>query len=338
MAVSLQLYLQVLGVTENATIDEIKKAYRERAKLFHPDLNKETNAHEKFVLINEAYEFLIDYKSGKQTFLDASQSRQTVEDKIKAARARAAAHARMRYDAFTQTEYYKSTTSLADMLDVFISLASLIVFMLITVFAYKQNGTSGLIGALIIDILGIAVIYMITLNRSDITVTRYLHSFLYFIKWRYFHLAFLVLINIWIFIRIGFNTFISTEALAVVYVLLPLLLFYILRYKGKQKPQLISFGLLPAFISLLLIINFTFSGPQKHETYFYHLAQDDTGKESTLIYLEGDVYYEFTGVRLFLNFSEVISHNVIHYQTATGLLGIRVVKSYSFSRESIISD
>jgi hypothetical protein len=320
-----------LGIAENASVDDIKKAYRERAKLFHPDLNKESNAHEKFVLINEAYEFLMEYKAGKHRTIKIK----TTEEQLKEARARAAAHARMRYKAFTQTAYYKSTASLADMLDVLISLASLIVFMLITVFAYKQNGTSGLIGALIIDILGIAVIYMITLNRSDITVTRYLHSFLYFIQWRYSHLTFLVLINIWIFIKIGFNTLISTEALAGIYVLLPLLLFYLLRYTGNQKPQLISFGLLPAFISLLLIINFTFSGPQSHEAYYYHLAQDETGRESTLIYLEGDVYHEFTGVRLFLNFSEVISHNVIHYQTAKGLLGIRVVKSYAFSREAI---
>ncbi|MFN5885584.1 MAG: DnaJ domain-containing protein, partial [Bacteroidota bacterium] len=154
MAATLQLYLNVLGVAESASVDDIKRAYRERAKQFHPDLNKEQNAHEKFVLINEAYEFLMEYKAGKHHTIKI----QTADEQLKEARARASAHARMRYKAFTQTAYYKSTASLADMLDVFISLASLVVFMLITVFAYKQNGMGGLIGALIIDILGIAVI------------------------------------------------------------------------------------------------------------------------------------------------------------------------------------
>ena len=51
---------EVLGVSKDATDDEIKKAFRKKARQFHPDVNKEPDAEEKFKEINEAYDVLSD--------------------------------------------------------------------------------------------------------------------------------------------------------------------------------------------------------------------------------------------------------------------------------------
>ena len=53
-------YYDVLGVSRNASADEIKSAYRKLAKKYHPDLNKAPDAAEKFKEVNEAYEGLGD--------------------------------------------------------------------------------------------------------------------------------------------------------------------------------------------------------------------------------------------------------------------------------------
>jgi molecular chaperone DnaJ len=53
-------YYEVLGVSRNATVEEVKKAFRRLAFQYHPDRNKSAGAEERFKEINEAYEVLSD--------------------------------------------------------------------------------------------------------------------------------------------------------------------------------------------------------------------------------------------------------------------------------------
>jgi molecular chaperone DnaJ len=55
-----QDYYSVLGVARNAEENEIKRAYRELARKLHPDVNKDTDAEDRFKAINEAYQVLSD--------------------------------------------------------------------------------------------------------------------------------------------------------------------------------------------------------------------------------------------------------------------------------------
>jgi len=59
-------YYSTLGVSRNASQDEIKRSYKELAKKYHPDLNKAKGAEEKFKEINEAYSVLGNEKNRQQ--------------------------------------------------------------------------------------------------------------------------------------------------------------------------------------------------------------------------------------------------------------------------------
>ena len=75
-----------LGINSGASADEIKKAYKRMARKYHPDLNKDADAEEKFKEVNAAYEVLSDAQKraqydqygdsmfGGQSFHDFSQS------------------------------------------------------------------------------------------------------------------------------------------------------------------------------------------------------------------------------------------------------------------------
>lgn len=79
---------KTLEISENATPEEIKKSYRKLARKYHPDINKDKEAEEKFKEINAAYEILSDEKKrtqydqfgdnmfGGQNFSDFSRSQQ----------------------------------------------------------------------------------------------------------------------------------------------------------------------------------------------------------------------------------------------------------------------
>ncbi len=77
-------YYDILGIPRNADDKEVKKAYRNLARKYHPDVCKEPGSEEKFKQINEAYSVLSDSQKraqydnmGHETFTNASKGSYT---------------------------------------------------------------------------------------------------------------------------------------------------------------------------------------------------------------------------------------------------------------------
>lgn len=66
---------QVLGLTVDATLEEVKNSYRVLAKKYHPDVNaQDARSHDKFIEINQAYNLLIKIVKPTGAVFDRSKS------------------------------------------------------------------------------------------------------------------------------------------------------------------------------------------------------------------------------------------------------------------------
>jgi hypothetical protein len=63
--VTLNDYYNELGLPSNADINELKHAYRSKAKKLHPDLNVSSDAENDFIRVHKAYETILNHMQGK---------------------------------------------------------------------------------------------------------------------------------------------------------------------------------------------------------------------------------------------------------------------------------
>jgi len=130
-------YYRILGLNQGCSVDEIKKAYRKKAREYHPDINHSANAKDIFISITEAYEFLITnyekMESSEQAYKQAMDNwRKYRQDR---SRQKAKAYAQASYVRFRNTNFYK-TTRIFDGTTIIFSLIVSVLVLIITVFGY----------------------------------------------------------------------------------------------------------------------------------------------------------------------------------------------------------
>jgi hypothetical protein len=130
-------YYKVLGLTPGSTDDDIKRAYRKKARECHPDINPAPEAKDLFIMVTEAYEFLLTYR--EKIASDEKAYQQAMDDWRKyrqnRSRQRARVYARAPYTRFKNTNFYK-TTRIFDGTAIIASLLVSIMVLIITIFGY----------------------------------------------------------------------------------------------------------------------------------------------------------------------------------------------------------
>jgi len=130
-------YYEILGLSVNPSIDEIKKAYRKKARLYHPDINPAPDAKDHFIIITEAYEFLMSYHDKIKS--DEALYQQAMDDWRKyrqdRSRKRATVYARSSYGTFKNTKFYK-TTRIFDGTAIIFSFAVSVMVLIYTIYGY----------------------------------------------------------------------------------------------------------------------------------------------------------------------------------------------------------
>jgi len=104
-------YYRILDLTPEASLYEIKQAYRQKARLYHPDISKNPNTQELFISATEAYSFLISHCNKIATNHGADS--QVITDWQKQSqertRRKAYSYAKGSYSAFKKSNLYKTT-------------------------------------------------------------------------------------------------------------------------------------------------------------------------------------------------------------------------------------
>lgn len=345
--ITIDRYYKILGVQKNASLEDIKKAYRAKAKILHPDKNKSPDAHENFILLNEAYEYLQNLKTRK--FYDQAKKAYTTQPKTKRpsenwkdterekARARAQQYAKMQYEEFIKTDFYKSVVSLdtiASHLGFFIALTVVVVVPIVATILY---GVAGLAAGLLINFIALPITVSAIRSSPTLNMGEFSNSILHIVKTNGFIITTMTIVNVVIFLLFGFQTLIKPLLLIILFVFAIVIAYFLnLKHKSTDKFKLYfrTFGIAPLIVNSFFLTNYIFSSNPVKETYQFQNDMQATRRgqqEGTYIYLENDAYSEYPGVRTFLDYEEMRNRKHVTYTFKKGILGLRVMTDHEFN-------
>lgn len=322
-------HYQLLQVREQASLDEIKKAYRARAKELHPDRNPSPEAQEQFVALTEAYEYILAERSGKykRYVSPFEQAEQAANLRREEAKRKARAYAQMRYEEFEQSEAGQTINALNVLVDHFLFAFISSILIAIPAILISSFGFTGII---------LSGFYVLGLGKPIWMFSKRFLNFRDFkeavftlLQTHLIRIMILTAANVFVVVKIGLNTFLPIWSIPLM--LLSIALLWLLLNPMKQtgiEHTFTAWCLAPFVVSVLFALNFYLSRNPHIEIYAFTNEQDN--RKTTLIELEGLTYDDYTGIRLFPSLEPMFRCTRVAYQVEDGLLGIRVVKDYQF--------
>jgi hypothetical protein len=336
-------YYRVLGVPANATPEEIKRAFRKKANELHPDKNKSADAHEQFVLLMEAYEYLT--KPNVQHEEVTVSYEEWVRANREESRRRAQEHARMKYEEFKKTDYYRKSKAIEDIFKQLYFLSS-VVLLSAPLWSYLLAGESwGFFGGLLLTF--ISVHYWAGIFKEKITLSfdSFIQSLRVLSTIRSFWYVVATVFNLYVLLSITLNAQVTPSTLALTGIALELVfvvLYFTTSLRRSLSPAAVFLCLAPALFNTFFLVNDVLSMNRECETYsFVHEMRMYGNKKRrrrtqhlekiAQINLKDDHYKDYPWFRVFLDFEAMEDKSEIKYCFEEGLFGIRVLKSYEFT-------
>jgi curved DNA-binding protein CbpA len=174
-------YYRILGLREGCTPEDVKKAYRNKAREFHPDINHSPEAKDQFILITEAYEFLITYR--KKELTDDEAYSKAMDDWRKyrqdRSRQKARVYARTSYKRFKNTKFYKTTKILdgTTIIASFIVAVMVLIYSVVGYFYRIHHPIPGVENPTILNLIEFLIFGMILFSVSFIFLKAYIETF-----------------------------------------------------------------------------------------------------------------------------------------------------------------
>lgn len=343
-------YYEELGISENATLEEIKHAYRQKVSKVHPDVNPSVNAHEEFIALNQAYEYLVKVKSGqvfdnqKNKYAEAKPN-YSDDDLFRDSRKRSAQQANIKYEEFVNSAYYKSELAINAVIDYFFLFLILIVYLLFFGGLVILLGVPGMLLVGFFSLLFIPLFIHTYRNIHKLSTNEFLTVMYRVIVNENVHILLLTVVNFIAFFKFAFVTFLPFKLIVALYLLPPIVVYTIFKHRRsivnpdlapkKRKikhPYLLIWGIIPMLFSLFLFTNFSFRSNPRVESCNYEPA---TGANSgSVCELEGGKYEEFGGIRFVFSNEEFYESKRITYTIAKGCLGVDVLTDFTFKKPS----
>lgn len=335
-------YYRILNIPVGSTKKEVKRAFRRKAMLTHPDRNPNPNAKAQFLEVNTAYEILTGQRAlpkrkpaahpganrpsktnPQSTYSKAATDRETRREKMKEAR-------RKKEEAYRNSPQFKKDLAIGIILDqIGYILAALL---LLTIpFILFFSPTVGSVLAMLFLSLSSPLWYKALFTSQKTINLKHLRLALKYVygntHFRYYIFGALNISAILVFI---FNTFIYFSLVLFLMALPALFLaarqeFFNKKTENNQWFKASSLG--PLLVNLFFVVNFTFSHSTQDE-YYAVAPKYNQASNFFISFRQGD-YDDYPSIRFFMTY-KTNNFPYVWLKTETGLFGIRVLKHYEF--------